>query len=235
MQLSVKETAKLLNVSEKTVYRWVSQNLLPVYRVNHQYRFNRAELLEWASANRSIATPELFSDPDVHLTPDLVGALEAGGIFYRLTGKDKKSVLENAVELLRLPEGTDRAFVLQALTAREELGATGIGEGIAIPHPRNPIANVSRSSVSLFFLEHQVEFGSLDGLPVGILFIVISPTMREHVFLISKLSFLLDKPEFRRVIDRQGNRDEILKGARKAVSLLRLPPLKSKLKKQSQV
>ncbi|HTP59702.1 MAG TPA: helix-turn-helix domain-containing protein, partial [Spirochaetia bacterium] len=62
MQIDVKEAARLLGVSEKTVYRWVKQGDLPAYRVNDLYRFNRAELLEWATAKRVGVSPEIFSD-----------------------------------------------------------------------------------------------------------------------------------------------------------------------------
>jgi PTS system nitrogen regulatory IIA component len=52
MDLSVRDSAQLLKVSEKTIYRWVKQGKLPAYRINEQYRFNRAELLEWATSQR---------------------------------------------------------------------------------------------------------------------------------------------------------------------------------------
>ena len=48
----IAHVAELLKVSEKTVYRWVNDRSLPGYRVSGQYRFNRAELLEWATAQR---------------------------------------------------------------------------------------------------------------------------------------------------------------------------------------
>lgn len=50
MRLSVKDVAGLLKVSEKTIYRWIKQETIPCYRVNEQFRFNRSELLEWATA-----------------------------------------------------------------------------------------------------------------------------------------------------------------------------------------
>jgi PTS system nitrogen regulatory IIA component len=48
MQVDVKEAARLLAISEKTVYRWIRQGTLPAYKMNDQYRFNRSELLEAA-------------------------------------------------------------------------------------------------------------------------------------------------------------------------------------------
>ena len=52
MQLSVREVARLLKVSENTVYRLVDERSLPAQQINSQYFFNKAELLEWATAQR---------------------------------------------------------------------------------------------------------------------------------------------------------------------------------------
>ena len=60
MKLLVKDAARLLDVSEKTVYRWIKQGSIPAYRLNEQYRFNRAELLEWATARRISISPEIL-------------------------------------------------------------------------------------------------------------------------------------------------------------------------------
>ena len=83
----------MLNVSEKTIYRWINQGSLPAYRVNEQYRFNRAELLEWATSRRINVSVEIFDEPESNAAPlpGLVAALEAGGIFYRLGGADNNS------------------------------------------------------------------------------------------------------------------------------------------------
>jgi PTS system nitrogen regulatory IIA component len=131
----------LFQVSEKTIYRWITQGILPAYRVNDQYRFNRAEILEWATSRRMNVSAEIFAEPESTAVPlpGLVEALQAGGIFYRLGGHDKESVLRAVVETLRLPEEVDREFLFRVLFAREALESTGIGDGIAIPHVRNPI------------------------------------------------------------------------------------------------
>jgi nitrogen PTS system EIIA component len=228
MKLTVKEAAKLFNVSEKTIYRWVEQKGLPAYRINKQFRFNQSELLEWAAAGRTNITPELLHEPDSSAAPlpDPVHALASGGIYYRVAGKDRDSVLRSVVELLRLPDHVDREFLLQVLLAREALGSTGIGDGIAIPHARNPIVlNVERPTITLCYLENPVDFDALDGQPVNILFTLVNPTVRAHLHLLSRLAFILSNKEFRDVLKRQGSRDEILAEARRTIqSLADLPP-----------
>jgi len=226
MRLTVRDVSKLFNVSEKTIYRWVTQGVLPAYRVNDQYRFNRAELLEWATSRHLPVSPETFAEPESQATPlpDLVEALQAGGIFYRIGGTDKESVLRAVVETLRLPEEVDRDFLLRVLMAREALESTGIGDGIAIPHVRNPVVlHVSRPLITLCFLEHAVDFGALDGKPVSIVFSLISPTVRAHLRLLSRLSFALQDGGFKAVISRQGSRDAVFAEAHRVEATLHYP------------
>jgi PTS system nitrogen regulatory IIA component len=218
MQLDVRDAAGIFSVSEKTIYRWIKQRKLPAYRVNEQYRFNRAELLEWATAGKVNVSAEILHEPEdgEEPLPCLDECLKAGGIHYRVGGMDKSSVLHSVVDIMRLPKEVDRTFLFQVLLARESLGSTGIGDGIAIPHVRNPIVlHIPHPSVTLCFLDHPVDFGALDGLPVSTLFTLVSPTVRSHLHLLSKLAFALRDPQFRAVIAHRGSRDEILKEARR--------------------
>jgi nitrogen PTS system EIIA component len=219
MQLGVREAANILTVSEKTIYRWIKDGKLPAYRVNEQYRFNRAELLEWATSNRINVSPDIFGEPSgpgsLEL-PTLEEALRGGGIHYRLSGQDKAAVLELVVEQMRLPEEVNRQFLLQVLLARESLGSTGVGDGIAIPHVRNPIVmHIPRPTITLCFLEKPIDFGAVDGKPVHTLFTIVSPTVRGHLHLLSMLAFVLREPTFRDILIRQGTRDEILSEVRR--------------------
>lgn len=214
MQLTVKDVAKLLNVSEKSIYRWITQGSLPAYRVNDQYRFTRAELLEWATSRRLNVSPDIFNEIETSSfpLPTLAQALQLGGVYYRVEGKTREQVLRNIVEQMRLPEEVDRGFVFRVLLAREQLASTAIGDGIAIPHVRNPIVvHVLRPTITLCFLDTPVDFGALDGQPVSALFTLISPTVRAHLSLFSRLGFALRDPAFRQTIRAQRLREDILK------------------------
>lgn len=226
MKLLVKDAARLLGVSEKTIYRWIKQGSIPAYRLAEQYRFNRAELLEWATSRRISVSPEIFKEEDSEAAslPDFTEALRAGGIHYRIGGDDKAAALSQVVDMMRLPPEVDRRFLYEVLVAREALGSTAIGDGIAIPHVRNPvILHLERPLVTLCFLERPVEFGSLDGAPVGILFTLTSPTVRAHLHLLSRLGFVLRDPGFKDVVLRQAAREEILAAAEQAERRLGRP------------
>lgn len=225
MDLSVRDSAQLLKVSEKTIYRWVKQGKLPAYRINEQYRFNRAELLEWATSERLNVSADIFAEPDGGgPVASLTEALRVGGIHYRVSGADKQSALKSLVEIMPLPEKVDRQFLLEVLLARESLGSTALGNGIAVPHVRNPIVmHILRPMVTLCFLEQPIEFGAIDGQPVHTLFTIISPTIRAHLHLLSRLGFALRQPAFSEAITKQGPREAIL-AACQAVDLSIPPP-----------
>ncbi len=226
MQLSVRDVAKLLRVSETTVYRWSRQEGLPCCQVNDQVRFNRAELLEWATSRRMSVPLDLFYGPEgeQEALPSLADALRDGGVFYRIPGADQRSLLRSIVACIPLPPDVDRDLMLRMLLAREALGSTGVGAGIAIPHPRNPIVlHVPRPLVTLCFPAQPVDFAALDGQPVFALFTLVSPAPKIHLHLLARLSHALRQPDFNALLVRRASADEIQDAVRRIEAKLPVP------------
>lgn len=223
MQLTVRDASRFLNVSEATVTRWIKQRGLPAQHVAGKYRFHRTELLEWASANRLKISPEMFDhlETEEEPLPSLAEALEAGGIFYGLKNTNKDQAMRALVAVLPLPEDIDRELLLRLLLAREAAASTGIGDGIALPHVRNPIVlHVARPMITLAFLEHPVDFGALDGKPVRVLFSLICPTTRSHLQLLARLSYALHDAHFKQAVFSGAESTRILQEARRVEETL---------------
>lgn len=214
MELTVHDVATLCRVTERTVYRWVKAAAIPAYRVMDHYRFNRAEVLAWATRQRSGAPAETLLDepPATAPLPRVSAALALGGIHYRVAGTTKAAVLHAATQVINLPEDLDRLLLERMLMAREALATTAVGNGIAIPHARNPIVlQVPRTLVALCFLEHGVDFGALDGKPVHSLLVLIARSVREHLHVLSRLAFMLHDAHFLDRLHRQDTRAAILR------------------------
>jgi PTS system nitrogen regulatory IIA component len=127
--------------------------------------------------------------------------LRRGGIVHDLPGNDTPSVLRELVQRLPLPAEIDRDFLFSILEAREAMGSTGIGDGIAIPHVRNPIVlHVDAPFVTLCLLRQAVDFGAIDGKPVHALFVVVSPTVPGHLRTLAQLGYLLRDDALRRLL-----------------------------------
>jgi nitrogen PTS system EIIA component len=214
MLLSIAEAASLLQVEEKTIHHWIRKEGLPACKVNEQLRLNRVDLLEWATEHNIKVSPEIFAaaaEDEEGPRPSLWEALTVGGIHYDVPGDDPPTVLKQVVERLQLPRQIDPDFLLQVLLAREALGTTAIGNGIAIPHVRNPILlHVSAPLVTLCFLARPIDFKALDDIPVHILFTLVSPTVKTHLHLLAKLAYALRDKRFQDVLRHKADTAEIL-------------------------
>jgi PTS system nitrogen regulatory IIA component len=217
MQLTVRDLTEMFSVSEATVTRWVKHEELPAQRVAGQFRFNRFEVLDWAIAHQ-ITVPRNPVEPQVAPQPwvSLADALDAGGVHHKVPGDDQEGALRAVVSRLPLPEEFDRELLHRLFVAREALGSTAVGDGIAIPHARRPIVlHVPRSLVTLCFLKRPIAYQAPDGKPVRILFSVISPTVTAHVQLLARLSGALHDPGFRKSVVGTKPREVIVREARR--------------------
>lgn len=220
MDLSVREAASFLHVSTKTLHQWIERGKVPFHREGEHCRFNRVELLEWATARKLALSPGLFTRPDPVSFPGLREVLETGGIHYSVPGTTRAQVLRAAVEKMSFTRESspmlDKEFILQVLEAREEMGSTAIGDGIAIPHARNPLVfHTARAALSVCFLETPVDFKALDNRPVQTLFMLISPTVRLHLHLLARLGFVLQDFALKRALAAQAPAPEILETVRR--------------------
>ena len=213
MQLTLRQVASCLDVPDATVRRWIADRGLPAHRVNEQFYCNAIELWEWAVEKGIPVSRRLLEQawqaPDA--VPPLSALVAIGGVHRDVGGRTKAEVLRHVVALLPLPADVDREFLVMVLEAREAMGSTGIGDGIAIPHVRNPILlHVAQSFVALCLLAHPVEFDAVDGKPVHALFVAVSANVPAHLRTLAQLGFALRDPELRRLLAVAAPTAEIL-------------------------
>ena len=216
MELRVRDIARLLNASEQTVYRWIKTGSLPAHRVHDQYLFNRVEIQEWAASRKHRVSLELFApNGSVEALPSLASALERGGVHYQVHGRQREAVLEAVTKLPGIPSTVNRALLHQLLVGREALASTALGDGIAIPHPRDPlVVHVTEPFVLLCFLMEPVDFHALDGQLVRVLFTLLSPSVRQHLQMLGTLAFALHDPDLKAMLRNVAPKQTILNRVR---------------------
>ena len=128
----------------------------------------------------------------------LIDILTLENTALNVPGGSKKRVLENLSHFLadRSTE-IDSDELYQGLLARERLGSTGIGEGVAIPHCR--MASCSKITGAFLKLEDPVDFDAIDNVPVDLVFALIVPEEQndEHLQVLSTIAELLQEEEIR--------------------------------------
>lgn len=219
MQLTLAQVARLFSMSESTVTLWVRQGNLPAHEVSSQYRFDRAELLEWAATHDKRFSPSIFQEINGDRVAEisLADSLQRGGVSLRLGGNDRYEVFREAVNDVPVPASFDREVLLDLLMAREKSGGAAIGHGIAIPHPRYPVVLPgSGSLVRACYLEHPLDYHAADGKPVDTLFLMICPTVHEHLQLLARLACVLQSADFRNLLASRPDQTRLISAVRAA-------------------
>ena len=202
MMLSIKDVATRLNLPIETVLRWVRQGKIPMQSIRGEYVIRLAMLERWATDHKlDVHTPAAMVASDVE--PDFDGilpAMERGGIFYDVGGDQREAVLRSAVELIPNINPSDVDLVYETLLEREILASTGIGHGIALPHPRSSLRLLDMPQITTCYLSQSVDFEAVDGQPVSVLMVLLSRSTKQHVTMLSKLSFHLRDAGFRKFL-----------------------------------
>lgn len=125
---------------------------------------------------------------------------------------DKRGVIEELVGRIvdaGVISADERDSIIEAIMKREELGSTGIGRGVAVPHTKHPSVEQLIGTVGVSHTG--VEFDSLDGENVNILFLLISPPDRpgDHLRALENISRQLRDDTFCRFLKQAKNADDI--------------------------
>jgi PTS system nitrogen regulatory IIA component len=138
--------------------------------------------------------------------------LDRDAIIVDLKSTDKKSAIIELVDVLKVTRKIRKTNeIVNAIWEREKLGSTGIGQGVAIPHGK---IDILQEQIGVLGLSRRgIDFNSLDGEPVNIIFLLIGPIelAEQHLKALSRISRLLKDKFLRQAIRDTLTKEEIVK------------------------
>jgi PTS system nitrogen regulatory IIA component len=136
--------------------------------------------------------------------------LHRSAIIADLKSNDKKGVLEELAAAVSDMAHTDNHSILKVLLEREQLGSTGIGGGIGIPHGK--LKAIDSIVVGFGLSRGGVDFDSLDNKPVHIFFLLITPenSTGSHLKVLAQISRLLKQSDFKDRLMKSQSVDDII-------------------------
>ena len=194
--LTIKEVSEVLQINERTIHRLIQAKKIPATKVGNQWRFHPALLETWFLNGGEEAT---FS----HAVEESWQQDEEFQLFTRtrtlldLERPDAASVIEALVNTLAdTGHLLQKSIFLQAILEREETSTTGVGKGVAMPHAWHPINDLFRVPLVVCArLCKPVDFHSIDGVPVDLVFLLCAPRNRKHLELLATMSSLIRNEE----------------------------------------
>lgn len=227
MDLKIKDVAELLNVSETTIRRWLTDGKIPAYRLNHQYRFSRIEIENWmmgCKLKSHETGSSFFNETQIYppIEDETVSrggmqhfcfyrAVHQGDVFLDISGITKEEIIRGTTKVISQKLNVDAEVLSELLIDRENMMPTALNNGIAVPHTRDFLRKGPLDMVFVVYPQQPIEYGALDGNPVHALFFLFAGNDKGHLQLLAKLAhfgsnlkaleFLKTKPGKKELLD----------------------------------
>jgi PTS system nitrogen regulatory IIA component len=154
-------------------------------------------------------------------TMKLEDVLIKEAMLLNLKAREKREILEEMVEALAANvTGLNKEELLELLLEREQLGSTGIGYGVAIPHAK--MKGIKNLLVSFARSDKGIDFHSTDEKPVHLFFLIVAPenATSSHLKILSKISRILKEASFRKKLLKARDLGDIYKSIMEADRVL---------------
>ncbi len=222
MMLTLKELAEYLRVNERTITRLIDKQNLPHLLVGGQYRFDSRRIDQFFFPGKT-EEEQVFYEATKEEPRSILNRPYIGIPVSRVMSEDRIQLNLKATNVQELiAELTDsrmlQGYVLNIADLREKCQlrentlSTAVGQGIAIPHPRDPIATLRTSAIITYgYSKEGIDYDAPDGKPVHHFFLTCCQNIELHLHLMGCLARLLSDTEFTTALPKCTSNAEVIK------------------------
>lgn len=202
---TIEDLAKRLGKDKREVEKRASRGQIPGRKVGGVWQFHSTEITRWLESElKGFSDAELATVEEKHRSVEVDADVPVSSLLtpetmqIPLEGRTKRSVLENLIEVAgRTWQVWEPATVLKAVQKREEVFSTGLENGAAIPHPRNPLPDVLGQSIVAFGKTTSgIPFGAPKRVLTDSFFLVLCRDSRTHLQILARLARMMQLPTF---------------------------------------
>lgn len=217
MILTLRELAQMLRVNERTILRMLKNGQIQGAKIGGQWRFNSSQIdgLFFPGAQQQSEGEEvpLNTLTQSHIGIPVSRVMDEGRMVLDMSATDVDGVINELTDIRMLNSVLlDVKELRTKCKAREDLLSTGVGDGVAIPHPRDPVATLRAPAIiNVGRSEAGVDYGAADGKPVHLFFLMCSQNIELHLHLMGRLARMLRREGFIQDCLNCGTPEEILR------------------------
>ena len=202
---SLDELARQLGRDRREIERLASRGRIPAHKRAGDWQFHAAEITQWLEqemreySDSQLAALEVAqASPEIEAEIPVSSLLKPELVQVPLEARTKRSVLESLIEVAgRTWQVWEPANILKAVQEREKLRSTAFDNGVAIPHPRSPVADALGEPLVAFGRTLSgLHFGASNNSLTDCFFLVLCQDTRTHLQVIARLARMVQLPDF---------------------------------------
>lgn len=150
------------------------------------------------------------------MATSLASLVKRGGVYHNVPGTKPDEFITNVIKLLPPVPSLDAINLVNEIMEREALVSTGVGRGIALPHPRNPALSSADGTgaadplVAIIFPAQPLDWNTPDGSKVHTFFLILSSSAKQHLGTLSKINFLCHQEKFYSLLKTRASGETII-------------------------
>ena len=218
MILTLKELANYLRVNERTILRMQRSGQIKGVKVGGQWRFNGSQIDQLFFPGSDGDEGEKVALDDItrtHMMTPLSRILSENRMIMNMAATNSEEAINELCDVVEQENLVlDPDNFRERVDAREKLLSTGVGKGVAIPHPRDPVTALPASAIIVFGKSSQgIDMDAVDGKPVNLFFLLACKDIEIHLQMMGRLAQMLQDDELVREINQSEKPEDILKAA----------------------
>lgn len=141
---------------------------------------------------------------------DIISLIHKGGIYIDVEGSTPQEIFDEISKKIDLPEGMTAEQISSALTSREQVLSTAVGNGIALPHARSPIMKTEDDQrIIIAYLKNPINMNAPDERDVYVMFILLTSNPQIHLKVLTSLAGLFRSLRFRKALEAKAGELEL--------------------------
>ena len=218
MILTLKELANYLRVNERTILRMQRSGQIKGVKVGGQWRFNGSQIDQLFFPGSDGGEGEKVELDDItrtHMMTPLSRILSENRMIMNMAATNSEEAINELCDVVEQENLVlDPDNFRERVVAREKLLSTGVGKGVAIPHPRDPVTALPASAIIVFGKSSQgIDMDAVDGKPVNLFFLLACKDIEIHLQMMGRLAQMLQDDELVSEINQSEKPEDILKAA----------------------
>ncbi|WP_437188256.1 PTS sugar transporter subunit IIA [Planctomicrobium sp. SH668] len=202
---SVDELARQLGRDRREIERLASRGRIPAHKRGNEWQFHAAEVTHWLEQEmRDYSDSQLAFIENAQASSTVKKEIPVSSLLkpeliqVPMDARTKRSALETLVEIAgRTWQIWEPAAVLKAVQDRESLQSTAFDNGVALPHPRNPLTDAIGDSLIAFGRTLSgIPFGASNNAPTDCFFLILCKDAHTHLQVLARLSRMIQLPDF---------------------------------------
>lgn len=218
MNLNVSEVSDLIQIPKSKIIKMAVNSQIPTYKINGQYLFSLAELIEWTLINHNYIYPQIVSYALLEFNMNYLTLFERGKIVYDINNSFNTKEYDTIIKNIEIPKSSKIEDIEKSLKVRNSLTIASLKTSYGALHPRNPLFCLHKEeSISIVTFQKLFLIDDTRKSSINTVFINFNANAARHLLCRLIISYICQSLDLAVFLEKRKEKDEFIELIKKII------------------